>query len=153
MAHPPSVIATAADPRAPSHRRHAARHASEKQKFNRPDKEHTMKMDPVIYPVKDLDSAKQLFRTLLGAEPYADQPYYVGFRVEGQEFGLNPHGHAQGMTGPVGFFAVDDIRSSLASVLGQGAQLQQDVQDVGGGKLTAVVTDADGNPIGLIQSP
>jgi hypothetical protein len=27
------------------------------------------------------------------------------------------------------------------------------VKDVGGGNLTAVVTDGDGNPIGLIQSP
>jgi hypothetical protein len=29
--------------------------------------------------------------------------------------------------------------------------VQQDVNEVGGGKLTAVVTDADGNPIGLIE--
>ena len=47
-----------------------------------------MKMDPVIYPVKDLDASKALFRTLLDTEPYVDQPYYVGFRVDGQEFGL-----------------------------------------------------------------
>jgi hypothetical protein len=38
-------------------------------------------------------------------------------------------------------------------LLDRGAQLQQDVNDVGGGKLTAVMTDADGNPIGLTQSP
>jgi len=112
-----------------------------------------VKMDPVIYPVKDLDASKALFSTLLGAEPYIDQPYYVGFRVGEQEFGLNPHGHAQGMTGPVGYFDVADIRSALQSLLDRGAQLQQDVNDVGGGKLTAVVTDADGNPIGLTQSP
>jgi predicted enzyme related to lactoylglutathione lyase len=112
-----------------------------------------MKMDPVIYPVKDLDASKALFRTLLGTEPYADEPYYVGFRVDGQEFGLNPHGHAQGMTGPVAYFAVEDIEASLQALLDQGAQVQLDVKDVGGGNLTAVVTDGDGNPIGLIQSP
>lgn len=112
-----------------------------------------MKMDIVIYPVKDLDASKALFRTLLGAEPYADEPYYVGFRVDGQEFGLNPHGHAQGMTGPVGYVAVDDIKASLQALLDQGAQVQLDVTDVGGGKLTAVVTDGDGNPLGLVQSP
>jgi predicted enzyme related to lactoylglutathione lyase len=112
-----------------------------------------MKMDPVIYPVKDLDASKALFRTLLGAEPYADEPYYVGFRVDGQEFGLNPHGHAQGMTGPVAYFAVEDIKASLQALLDQGAQVQSDVKDVGGGKRTAIVTDGDGNPIGLIQSP
>lgn len=31
-------------------------------------------------------------------EPYADQPYYVGFKVEGQDVGLDPRGHDQGMT-------------------------------------------------------
>jgi predicted enzyme related to lactoylglutathione lyase len=112
-----------------------------------------MKMDTVIYPVKDLDSAKGIFTALLGVEPYADQPYYVGFRVGEQEFGLNPHGDAQGMTGPVGFYAVDDIKASMQALLDRGAQVQQDVNDVGGGKLIAVVTDTDGNPIGLTQSP
>jgi len=34
-----------------------------------------------------------------------------------------------------------------------GAVEQQAIQDVGGGKLVAWVTDADGNPIGLIQAP
>lgn len=106
----------------------------------------------MIYLVKDLD-AKALFGTLLGAEPYVDQPYYVGFRVGDQELGLNPHGHAQGMTGPVGYFDVADIKASLQALVDQGAQVQQDVQDVGGGKLTAIATDRDGNPIGLSQEP
>jgi hypothetical protein len=47
----------------------------------------------VIYPVKDIARAKSLFSQLLGAEPYADQPYYVGFRVGDQDIGLDPHGH------------------------------------------------------------
>jgi predicted enzyme related to lactoylglutathione lyase len=55
------------------------------------------------------------------------------------------------MTGPVGYISVDDIKESLQSLLELGAQVQQDVKDVGGGKLTAVVTDANGNPIGLIE--
>jgi hypothetical protein len=33
-----------------------------------------------------------------------------------------------------------------------GAQAQQEVKEVGGGKLIASVKDADGNVIGLIQS-
>jgi hypothetical protein len=35
----------------------------------------------------------------------------------------------------------------------RGRRTQQAVRDVGGGKLTATVKDADGNVIGLIQSP
>ena len=107
----------------------------------------------VIYPVSDLAQAKTLYRTLLGVEPYADEAYYVGFRVGDQEIGLDPHGHNQGMTGPVGYFHVSDIQQSLQALLDAGAHVQQEVKDVGGGKLIAWVKDADGNIIGLLQLP
>jgi hypothetical protein len=32
----------------------------------------------IVFPVEDLAGAKALFRNLLGVEPYADEPYYVG---------------------------------------------------------------------------
>jgi predicted enzyme related to lactoylglutathione lyase len=107
----------------------------------------------VIYPVKDLAQAKTLYSTLLGVEPYTDEAYYVGFRVGDQELGLDPHGHNKGMTGPVGYWHVNDIQKSLQLLLDAGAQAQQEVQDVGGGKLIASVKDADGNITGLMQSP
>ncbi len=44
----------------------------------------------IIYPVKDITTAKALFRELLGVEPYADAPYYVGFKVGNQDIGLDP---------------------------------------------------------------
>jgi predicted enzyme related to lactoylglutathione lyase len=106
----------------------------------------------VIYPVKDLAKAKTLYGKLVGVEPYMDEAYYVSFNVEGQDVGLDPHGHSQGMTGPVGYWHVDDIKESLKALLDAGAEAQQDVRDVGGGKLVASVKDADGNVIGLIQS-
>ena len=106
----------------------------------------------VIYPVKDLAKAKTLYRELLGVEPYMDEAYYVGFNAEGQDIGLDPHGHSQGMTGPVGYWHVDDIKRSLKALLDADAEAQQEVKDVGGGKLIASVKDADGNVIGLIQS-
>jgi predicted enzyme related to lactoylglutathione lyase len=106
----------------------------------------------LIYPVKDLAKAKILYGMLVGAEPYMDEAYYVGFNVEGQDVGLDPHGHSQGMTGPVGYWHVDDIKKSLKALLDAGAEAQQEVKDVGEGKLIASVKDADGNVIGLIQS-
>jgi predicted enzyme related to lactoylglutathione lyase len=57
------------------------------------------------------------------------------------------------MTGPVGYREVEDVKASLEELLSSGAQTQQEVRDVGGGKLIATVTDADGNIIGLTQSP
>jgi predicted enzyme related to lactoylglutathione lyase len=107
----------------------------------------------VLYPVKNLDKAKALFSTLLGIEPHADAPYYVGFSVSGTEVGLVPSGHDQGMTGPVPFFEVDDISATLGALQGAGAMVVQEPTDVGGGLLVAKVSDADGNDIGLRQPP
>jgi hypothetical protein len=44
----------------------------------------------VIYPVSDLEKAKELLRAALGVDPYADAPYYVGFRTGNGEIGLDP---------------------------------------------------------------
>ena len=105
----------------------------------------------IIYPVSDIARAKTLFQTFLGVEPYVDQPYYVGFKVGEQEIGLDPNGHGKGLTGPVAFREVTDIRQGLQRLLDAGAQTVQDVQDVGGGRLIATAKDADGNMVGLIQ--
>lgn len=104
----------------------------------------------IIYPVKDLSAAKTQFSKLLGVEPYADTPYYVGFKPGDQEIGLDPNGHKAGMTA---YYHVDDIKKSLQLLLDAGAQVVQKVKDVGGGKLIASVKDANGNIIGLIQLP
>ncbi|HYT34103.1 MAG TPA: hypothetical protein VEL69_03650, partial [Ktedonobacteraceae bacterium] len=61
----------------------------------------------------------------------------------------DPNGHKAGMTG---YYHVNDIKKSLQLLLDAGAQPQQEVKDVGGGRLFASVKDADGNIIGLIQS-
>jgi predicted enzyme related to lactoylglutathione lyase len=110
-------------------------------------------LQTIIYPVKDLDRAKALFGALLGVEPYADEPYYVGYKAAGQDVGLDPSGHAKGMTGPVPYWHVTDLRERLAALLAAGAELLQDAQDVGGGRLIAFVKDPDGNHLGLLQDP
>jgi hypothetical protein len=44
-------------------------------------------------------------------------------------------------------------RSPLKQLVDAGAATQQAIRDVGGGRLIASVKDADGNIIGLLQSP
>jgi predicted enzyme related to lactoylglutathione lyase len=119
----------------------------------REDTPMTAGIQTIIFPVKDLANAKALYAKLLGAEPYADAPYYVGFKVAGQDFGLDPNGHSKGMTGPVSFLHVDDIKASLQTLHEGGAQTVDDVRDVGNGRLIATVKDADGNVFGLLQDP
>ncbi len=102
----------------------------------------------IVYPVKDIARAKAEFRTLLGIEPYADSPYYVGFKVGDQDIGLDPNGHKWGMTA---YYHVDDIKQSLQSLVDAGAQILQEIKDVGGGRLIASVKDAEDNILGLVQ--
>ena len=104
----------------------------------------------LVYPVKDIAKAKAFYSELLGVEPYADAPYYVGFRTGEMEIGLDPHGRTEG---PIAYWEVKDIRARLRELLDAGAKVDQDVKDVGGGKLIALVKDADGNTLGLTQSP
>ena len=90
----------------------------------------------IVYPVHDLDAAKAVYAALFG-EPHTDQPYYVGFNVDGQEIGLNPHGHQQGMTGPVAYWHVADAAAAVEALVAAGAKAQGEPQDVGGGTLMA----------------
>ena len=113
----------------------------------------TPALKTVIYPVKDLAQAKKLYGTLLGVEPIMDEVYYVQFNTAHQQIGLDPKGHSKGMTGSVCYWPVEDIKESVAQLLEAGAMEQQAVSDVGGGTLIALVKDADGNVIGLIQTP
>lgn len=110
-------------------------------------------MRTLIFPVTDLARAKPLFAALLGTPPYVDEAYYVGYRPGELEVGLDPNGHRQGMTHPVAFWEVEDIEESVRSLLEAGAELQQEIRDVGGGKRIARVRDPDGNLIGLAQTP
>ena len=107
----------------------------------------------LIYPVKDLAKAKTLYGALLGAAPSNDEPHYVGFRVGDQDVGLDPNGHKKGMTAPVAYVEVGDIQRRLDQLVDAGAETQQPITDVGGGKLIASVKDADGNVTGLAQTP
>jgi predicted enzyme related to lactoylglutathione lyase len=104
----------------------------------------------IIYPTRDIAKAKALLAVLAGP-PAHEQPYYVGFSVDDQQIGLDPNGHTQGMTGPIAYWHVDDIAETLDALVEAGAEPQSPVRDVGGGRLIATVTDADGNVIGLLQ--
>ncbi len=103
----------------------------------------------IIYPVKDITRAKALFCKLLEVQPYADQPYYVGFRIDDQDIGLVPGRPGVEMTA---FYHVDDIKKSLQILLDADAEIIQEIKNVGGERLIASAKDTDGNVIGLIQN-
>jgi predicted enzyme related to lactoylglutathione lyase len=100
----------------------------------------------IVYPVSDIENAKKLFTSLLGVEPYADTAYYVGYKIDGLEIGLDPHGKS---SGPIVYWDTDDITARLRELTAAGWETKAEPRDVGGGLLVASVTDAKGNVIGL----
>ena len=98
--------------------------------------------------IKDLEKAKALYGKFLGVKPYLDGAYYVGYKLNDLEVGLDPNGQAV-----IGYIDVADIKSYLQTLVDAGATTHQDIQNVGGGMLIAQVKDANGNVLGLRQSP
>jgi predicted enzyme related to lactoylglutathione lyase len=111
----------------------------------------TQGIKTVLYPVSDVAAAKAVYVALLGGEPQTDGEYYIGFDAAGQHIGLLPGGGPQGLTSPVAYWHVEDIEAKLAEVTAAGATVKDAVQNVGGRRLVASVTDPDGNVLGLIQ--
>jgi predicted enzyme related to lactoylglutathione lyase len=108
-----------------------------------------------IGAVKDLSGAKAWYADVLGVAPYFDEPFYVGFNVGGFELGLMPaEPSAQpGASGFIAYWGVKNAREEFARLLKKGAKELHVPQDVGGGIVTAVVTDPFGNQLGIIENP
>jgi predicted enzyme related to lactoylglutathione lyase len=100
----------------------------------------------IVYPAKDLAKTKQFFNTYLGTEPYVDGDWYVGYKLDTQEVGLDPNG-----TSIISYIDTDDIAASLEALQEVGAKVVKEPNDVGGGLLIAQV-EVDGNVLGLRQA-
>ncbi|MEA2675333.1 MAG: uncharacterized protein QOI92_2525 [Chloroflexota bacterium] len=111
----------------------------------------TQGVKTILHPVTDLAKAKSVYTALLGVEPTADAPYYVGYDAEGQQIGLVPNAGAQGMTSPTAYWHVADIEAKLAEVTAAGATVKDAPREVAAGRLVATFTDPDGNVLGLIE--
>jgi predicted enzyme related to lactoylglutathione lyase len=99
----------------------------------------------LVIPVSDLNAAKAVYTALLGA-PHTDQPYYVGYNVDGIEVSLAP-GEVAG--GPVAYADVEDLDATRATLLAAGATERTAPRQVAPEARVCVLADADGNPIGL----
>ncbi len=111
------------------------------------------KLRTVIYHVKDIETAKKWYSGITGIQPYFDEPFYVGFDINGYELGLDPdftNATAKGNQS-IAYWAVDSVEKSLDDILTAGAILVQPKTNVGGDIFVAVVNDPFGNTIGLIE--
>ena len=99
----------------------------------------------LVIPVSDLAAAKAIYNVLLG-DPHTDEPYYVGYNVEGFEVALAP-GDPSG--GPVAFTDVDDLDGARDALVADGASERDAPRQVAPQARVCVLTDANGNPFGL----
>ena len=104
-----------------------------------------------IYPAPDLAKAKAWYSELVGAPPYFDEPFYVGFHVGGFELGLVPDA-TPGADGAQPLWGVANADAAFARLLALGATQLEPVTDVGGGVKTAAVLDPFGNRLGIIEN-
>jgi predicted enzyme related to lactoylglutathione lyase len=102
----------------------------------------------IVYPAKNLEETTAFYTKFLGVEPYAAGEYYVGYKLDDLEIGLDPYGQDI-----ISYIEVTDITASLDEYKGAGATIEQDPKDVGGGMLIAKIKDTNGNLLGLRQFP
>lgn len=110
------------------------------------------KLRTAIYHVADLQAAKDWYIKATGIQPYFDEPFYVGFDINGCELGLDPD--MSGITPgnqSVCYWSVDDSDAAVKQFTGIGAKIIQPKTNVGGPINVAIVADPLGNHIGLIE--
>jgi len=110
------------------------------------------KLRTVIYHVADLQAAKQWYSKATGLQPYFDEPFYVGFNVNGFELGLDPDmsGVEKG-NHHCAYWDVADIENTIEHFVTLGATVVEPAHGVGGNIQVAIVQDPFGNHIGLIS--
>jgi len=106
-----------------------------------------------IYQVNDLALAKEFYSQALGKDPYFDEPYYIGFEVDGHELGLDPDTSKRppGGSGVIGYWRVEDINAAWQHLTTIGARSIELPHAVGVDLQVSIVSDPFGNYIGLIQ--
>lgn len=105
----------------------------------------------VIYPAPDLDASKVWWTDLLGAAPYFDETFYVGFNVGGYELGLLPT--ADRADGALTYWGVPDVSAAVAESLARGATEHTPASEVGDDIVTATVRTPHGAIVGFIYNP
>jgi lactoylglutathione lyase len=107
------------------------------------------------YIVNDLAEAKAWYTKAFKTEPYFDEPFYVGFNIEGYELGLMPEGEQANIKGEnvLSYWGVNDINKEYNRLLDLGATEHQKPMNVGGDLMVCSVKDPWENIIGLIYNP
>jgi len=108
-----------------------------------------------IYKVDNITEAKEWYSTAFQAEPYFDEPFYVGFNIAGYELGLLEERipAAKKTANVLSYWGVENIAQAVERFIELGATEDTKPTNVGGKIVVATVKDPWGNVIGLIYNP
>lgn len=108
----------------------------------------------VVYRAVDLAAAREWYTEWIGAGPYFDEPFYLGFDVGGFELGITPAEDTitRGESGTA-YWGVTNADSAWRRLLKLGAKPHEPLADVGDGVRIGSVVDPFGNIIGIVTNP
>lgn len=106
-----------------------------------------------VYKVSSLEDAKKWYAKAFETEPYFDEPFYVGFSIQGYELGLLPSDASGKHDNVVMYWGVEDIQSAYDRLISLGCEEHEIPTNVGGELMVASVYDPWGNVIGIIYNP
>ncbi len=101
---------------------------------------------------KDLEAATRFYTRALGKAPYFDQPFYVGFDVDGFEIGITPAESPPGVGQTTTYLAAHDVDAEMKRWIELGAKEHEAATDVGDGIRVGAVLDPFGNAVGFIRN-
>lgn len=108
-----------------------------------------------IYMVDNLNEAIKWYSEAFGIEPYFNEPFYVGFNVNGYELGLQPENKDKNLKteNVFSYWGVNNIQEAYRHFINLGAIKHEEPNNVGGEIMVASVYDPWNNIIGLIYNP
>ncbi len=108
-----------------------------------------------IYKVDNLEKAIEWYTKVFGVPPYFNEPFYVGFNINGYELGLQPEDSnpIEKSENVLSYWGVENIKKMYQHLISLGATSHEKPTNVGGKIMVATVKDPWNNILGIIYNP